>query len=207
MAEAKICGLSEPATFDAVAEAGAEWVGFVFFPPSPRAVTPKQAGLLARRHAGGPCPVGLFVDPTDDEVDAALQCIELAVLQVHAGAERAAALRGRFGVPVWRSVGVAARSDLPQAAEGIDRLLLDYKAPAGAPVPGGNAQSFDWSILREWQPPAPWILAGGLTPATVAEAIRQTGAPVVDVSSGVERTRGVKDAGLIHSFVRAVRGA
>ena len=207
MAEVKICGLSEPATFDAVAEAGAEWVGFVFFPPSPRAVTPKQASMLARRHPAYPRPVGLFVDPSDDDVDDALQSVELAALQVHAGPDRAAALQARFRVPVWRSVGVAARSDLPRAAVGIDRLLLDYKAPAGAPVPGGNAQSFDWSILREWQPPAPWVLAGGLTPTTVADAIRETGAAAVDVSSGVERTRGVKDASLIQAFVEAARGA
>ena len=207
MAEVKICGLRDPATFDAVAEAGAEWVGFVFFPPSPRAVTPQQAAALARRHPGGPRPVGLFVEPSDDEIDETLQHVGLAALQVHAGPERAAALQARFGLPVWRAVGVAVETDLPRASDGVERLLLDYKAPAGAAVPGGNAQSFDWSILGAWQPPAPWVLAGGLTPASVADAIRQTGAPVVDVSSGVERIRGVKDAMLIRAFVEAVRSA
>ena len=190
---------------DAVAEAGAEWVGFVFFPPSPRNVTPGAAGSLAGRHPGGPRAVGLFVDPTDETVERVLASVPLAALQVHAGAERAAALQLRFGVPVWWAVGVAEAADLPRAAPGVRRLLLDRKTAPDAPVPGGNAQAFDWSILRGWAAPAPWVLAGGLTPENVGSAIEATGAAVVDVSSGVERRRGEKDPALIATFVAAVR--
>ena len=207
MPAVKICGVRDPATMDAVAEAGAEYAGFVFFPPSPRAVLPAAAAALAGRHPGGPRPVGLFVDPTDDAVAAVLDRVPLAALQVHAPRARAAALQARFGLPVWHVVGVAVPGDLPGDAAGVSRLLLDHKAPPGAPVPGGNARAFDWSVLRGWPAPAPWVLAGGLTPANVADAIRQTGAPVVDVSSGVERVRGVKDPALVHAFVRAARGA
>jgi phosphoribosylanthranilate isomerase len=205
MTEVKICGLKDAAAVDAVAEAGAEWMGFVFFPPSPRALSPAAAAPLARRHPNGPRPVGLFVDPTDDEVAATLDAVPLAVLQVYASAGRAAALQARFGVPVWHAVGVATAADLPTAAPGITRLLLDRKPDPADTRPGGNAAAFDWSVLRGWRAPAPWVLAGGLTPDTVAAAIRQTGAPAVDVSSGVERARGVKDLGLIAAFVRAVR--
>jgi phosphoribosylanthranilate isomerase len=130
-----------------------------------------------------------------------------AALQVHAGAIRAAAIQSRFGVPVWHAVGVADASDLPKAAPGVTRLLLDRKPAATDTLPGGNAQAFDWSVLLGWAGPAPWVLAGGLTPTTVAAAIRQTGALAVDVSSGVESSRGVKDPALIAAFVQAVRAA
>lgn len=191
---------------DAAAESGADWVGFVFFPPSPRAVTPVEAAALAARHASGPRPVGLFVNPDDDQVARALEAVPLAALQVHADAGRAAALQARFGVPVWRVVGVVDAADLPATAHGVSRLLLDRKAAPDAALPGGNAQVFDWSVLRGWHAPVPWVLAGGLTPDNVADAIRQTGAAAVDVSSGVERVRGVKDPALIAAFVAAVRG-
>lgn len=207
MTAVKICGVNDATAMDAVAEAGAEFVGFVFFPPSPRAVSPNEAALLARRHPAGPQPVGLFVDPTDDFIAAVLDQVPLAALQVHASRARAAAMQARFGVPVWHAVGVAAPGDVPSDARGVSRLLLDHKAPPGAPLPGGNARPFDWSVLRGWSAPAPWVLAGGLTPGNVADAIRQTRAPAVDVSSGVERTRGVKHPALIHAFVRAVRAA
>ena len=207
MTEIKICGVREAAAMDAVAEAGAEWVGFNFFPPSPRYVSFPGAAALAARHPGGPRPVGLFVDPTDEEIAEALRRVTLAALQIHASAERAAGVQARFGVPVWHAVGVGTSADLPATASGIARLLLDHKAPPGASLPGGNAQSFDWSLLRGWTAPAPWMLAGGLTPGTVGDAIRQTGAPGVDASSGLERTRGVKDPALIRAFVDAVRTA
>lgn len=207
MPEIKICGIRDGAAMDAVAEAGAEWVGFVFFPPSPRHVTPAEAHALAARHPGGPKPVALLVNPSDVDVELALHAAPFAALQVHASAERAAAIQTRFGVPVWHAIGVADAKDLPLAAPGVTRLMLDRKAPAHAPLPGGNAETFDWSVLQGWASPAPWILAGGLTPDTVADAIRRTGAPTVDVSSGVERVRGVKDAALIHAFVRAARSA
>ncbi len=207
MTEVKICGIRDAAAMDAVAEAGADWVGFVFFPPSPRSLPPADAAALAARHPNGPKPVALLVDPTDAEVANVLAAVPLAALQVHASAARAAEIQNRFGVPVWHAVGVDGAGDLPQQASGVSRLLLDRKPGANATLPGGNAAAFDWSVLRDWQAPAPWVLAGGLTPASVAEAIRRTGAPVVDVSSGVERSRGVKDPAMIESFVAAVRAA
>lgn len=192
---------------DVVAETGAEWVGFVFFPPSPRALTPAEAWAIARRHPGGPGLIGLFVEPTDADLEQTLAAVPLAGLQVHATAERIASIQARFGLPVWHAIGVAAASDLPREAHGVDRLLLDRKPPDGSAVPGGNARPFDWSVLRGWAAPAPWVLAGGLTPGNVSEAIRLTGARTVDVSSGVERARGIKDPALIRAFVTAARSA
>lgn len=208
----KICGINSVAAVDAAAEAGADWIGFVFFPHSPRAVTPEQAASLSARapdsdHRGAPLRVGLFVDPTDAAITAALDALKLDALQLYADTQRAAAVRARFGVPVWRAVGVALAADLPVALQGSDALLLDAKAPSAAPRPGGNAQAFDWSMLTGWTAPGPWILAGGLTPANVAAAIRASGAPAVDVSSGVERAPGVKDAQLIRAFITAARAA
>ncbi len=202
----KICGINSPAALDAAADAGADWIGYVFFPPSPRAVTPAQAAALDA-HRRGPARVGLFVDPSDDDVALVLAALPLDVLQVHAGAGRAAALRTRFGVPVWHVIGVGTAADLPTSAPGMDGLLLDAKAPPGATRPGGNALSFDWSILHGWAAPLPWLLAGGLTPGNVADAVRVSGASAVDVSSGVESTRGVKDVALIRAFVQAVHSA
>lgn len=199
----KICGINDPAAYAAAALA--DWVGFVFFPPSPRFVTPTQAASLAK--PGGPAKVGLFVDPSDDDITATLMLIPLDVLQVHAAPARAAALRAQFGRPVWRVVGVKAAADLPSQPEGVDALLLDAQAPADACLPGGNATAFEWAVLRGWTAPMPWLLAGGLTPGTVRDAADRTGAPAVDVSSGVERSRGVKDPALISAFIRAVRGS
>lgn len=207
MAAVKICGVKDLAMLDAVAESGAEYAGLVFFPPSPRAVSVAVAGTLARRYPGGPVLVGLFVDPCDDEVAAVLDAVPLGALQVHAPRARAAALRVRFGVPVWHAVGVGGPGDLPADLVGVDQLLLDHKAPPEAMVPGGNASAFDWSVLRGWAAPGPWMLAGGLNPGNVAGAIRATGAVAVDVSSGVERMRGEKDAGLIRAFVAAAHDA
>lgn len=207
MARAKVCGISTPDGFDAAAEAGADWIGFVFLPSSPRAVTPGQAAALSRRGTGGAALVGLFVQPTDDEVTRALDALRLDALQVYADAGRAAALRAHFGVPVWHAVGVAERSDLPGAAPGVDALLLDAKPPPDSMLPGGNAHAFHWPVLQGWAAPLPWLLAGGLTVDNVAEAIMLSGAAAVDVSSGVERERGVKDPELIRRFVQAARQA
>ncbi|MCC6717185.1 MAG: phosphoribosylanthranilate isomerase [Acetobacteraceae bacterium] len=202
----KICGITTAAGMDAAVAAGADWVGFNFFPTSPRHVTPAQAAALAAR-SGVPTMVGLFVQPTDAEIAATLAAIALDVLQLYTDVARAAAIRSRFGLAVWRPVGVATPADLPRGAAGADALLIEAKPPADATRPGGNAATFDWSILAGWPAPAPWLLAGGLTPDNVAEAIRATGAPAVDVSSGVERTMGVKDPALIAAFCRAARAA
>jgi phosphoribosylanthranilate isomerase len=195
----KICGISTPDAYEAAATS--DYVGFVFFPPSPRFVTPERVAALATRRAQP--RVGLFVDPTDDEIAATLAVAKLDVLQLVAPVERIAAIRGRFGLPVWRALGVSTAADLPLSMQGVDGLLLDAKPPAGATRPGGNAVTFDWSLLHGWTAPGPWLLAGGLTPANVAAAILATGAPGVDVSSGVERAPGVKDPALIEAFLRA----
>ncbi len=208
--EVKICGIRDAEGMDAAADAGADFVGFVFFPPSPRAVTPAQAGALAARHPGGPKRVGLFVDATDEAIAEALAGIALDVLQLH-GEEtpaRAAALRARFGIPVMKALGVAEAGDLDAVAAFapvVDRFLFDAKPPPGGPLPGGNAHPFEWRLMAGRAIPKPWLLAGGLTPGNVAEAIRTAGAPGVDVSSGVERARGVKDAALVRGFVAAAR--
>jgi phosphoribosylanthranilate isomerase len=200
----KICGINAPVAFDAAIDAGADWVGFNFFPRSPRFVTPEQAAALSARSPGGPPRVGLFVDPTPDAIAATLDVVRLDILQVY-GAPDLPGLHGRFGLPIWHPVGVATKSDLPGASGGADLLLIEAKAPPGATRPGGNAVRFDWSLLRGWTAPAPWILAGGLTADNVADAIRATDAAAVDVSSGVERTRGVKDPALIRAFIANAR--
>jgi phosphoribosylanthranilate isomerase len=202
----KICGINDPEAFDAAVAAGADWVGFNFFPPSPRYVTPGEAAELSARASGGPARVGLFVDPTIEAIAATLEAVRLDALQLY-GAVNAQEFRRRFGLPVWRPLGVASKGDLPGEDQGADRLLLEARAPADAARPGGNALRFDWSVLRGWRAPAPWILAGGLTPGNVAEAIRATGAEAVDVSSGVERVSGEKDPALIRTFTRHARAA
>jgi phosphoribosylanthranilate isomerase len=202
----KICGIITQGAFDTAVEAGADWVGFNFFPPSPRFVTPETAAALSARHPGGPLRVGLFVDPTPSAIAAVLDAVKLDVLQLYGRIDNLPALRARFGLPIWRPVGIDCAEDLPTGDRGADALLLEAKPPPEATRPGGNAVRFDWSLLKEWQAPAPWILAGGLTPDNVAGAIRATGATAVDVSSGVERSRGVKDPALIRAFVERARG-
>ena len=204
--QVKICGINDAAAFDAAVAAGADWLGFNFFPPSPRYVAPSRAAELAARSSGGPLRVGLFVDATPAAISAVLEHVRLDVLQLYGSADLAA-LRAGFGLPVWRPLGVAGVPDLPASAGGADRLLLEAKPPPEATRPGGNALRFDWSLLRGWRAPAPWILAGGLTVTNVAEAIGTTGATAVDVSSGVERERGVKDPALIRAFIAAARSA
>jgi len=197
----KICGINDPAAFDTAIAAGADWIGFVFFPPSPRFITPRAAAALSARHPGGPARVGLFVDPVPDAIAAALDVAPLDILQLYGRIDDLPALRTRFGLPVWRAVGIDRAEDLPRDDFGADVLLLEAKPPPEATRPGGNARSFDWSLLKDWRAPAPWILAGGLTPGSVAAAIRDTGATAVDVSSGVEQRRGVKDPALIRGFI------
>ena len=207
MTRTKICGLNDPEGFDAAVQAGADWIGLNFFPAAPRYVTPSQAAVLAARAPDGPARVGLFVSPTEADIQAVLDVLRLDVLQLYTDAARAAFLRARFGLPVWRPVGVSTAADVPRDSGGADALLIEAKPPPGAIRPGGNATRFDWPLLAGWSAPCPWLLAGGLDPDNVAEAIRATGAPAVDVSSGVERSRGVKDPDLIRAFIAAVRAA
>lgn len=207
MIKVKICGINSPEAFDAAVDAGADWVGFVFFDRSPRCVTPRTAAALSARHNGGPLRVGLFVEPEDREIVAALDRVALDILQLYAGAERVAAVAAHFGLPVWRSVPVADRNDLPAACGPAAAILVEPRPPQGATRPGGNATALDWRMLLGWSPPFPWLLAGGLTPENVPQAIAESGAAAVDVSSGVETSPGVKAAARIGAFIRAARGS
>jgi phosphoribosylanthranilate isomerase len=203
----KICGVNSPAAFDAVVEAAADYLGFVFFERSPRFVTPAQAAALSARHAGGPKRVGLFVEPDARAVQAVLDHVPLDVLQLYGSAAVCREMQARFTLPTWRAIGVAVPAELPAHAEGLDGFVIEAKAPAGATRPGGNAISLNWDLLAGWQAPGFWLLAGGLQPENVALAIRQTAAPAVDVSSGVETAPGEKSPALIRNFIASVRNA
>lgn len=206
MSRVKICGINSDAAFDAAVAAGADYIGFVFFPASPRYVTPVEAAMLSARHEGAPpLRVGLFVNPGFDEIDATLREISLDILQVHAAPALVAALRDRFGRLVWRQLGVAGAADFPDAHELADGFVVEAKPPPGATRPGGNAVQADWNLLSAFRPAKPWLLAGGLRPDNVAEALRVTGAPGVDVSSGVETAPGQKSPALIRQFIAAAR--
>jgi phosphoribosylanthranilate isomerase len=199
----KICGINAPDAFDAAIEAGADWVGFNFFPRSPRHVRPQEAAALSARSPGGPLRVGLFVEPTPGMIAATLDVVRLDILQLYGVADLSAMTR--FGLLIWRAVGVATADDLPTVAGSADALVVEAKPPPDASRPGGNAMRFDWSLLGGWTAPLPWILAGGLTATNVAEAIRISHAAAVDVSSGVEAKPGIKDPVLIRAFVAAAR--
>ena len=205
----KVCGLTTEAQVEDAAAAGAGYVGLNFFPPSPRAVTAERARELAWAVPVGVAKVGLFVDASDEEMGAVLDRVPLDMVQLHGAEspERAAEVRARWGLPVMKALGVAGAEDLARARayEGAaDQLLLDAKAPKGAALPGGNGVAFDWGLLAGHAPRVPWMLAGGLTPFNVAEALRVSGARQVDVSSGVESAPGVKDAGLVRAFAQAL---
>lgn len=206
---AKICGLSDGATLDAAVAGGASHVGFVFFPPSPRHLPFDRASALATRVAAPVARVGVFVNPDDATVDAAIAAGRLDVLQLHkTGPARAAALKQRTGLETWAAVAVKAREDLASAAHYVgaaDRILYDAKTPDDAALPGGMGLRFDWRLLEGFAHPLPWLLSGGLDDANVAEAVGITGARLVDVSSGVERAPGIKDVDRIAAFLTAVR--
>jgi len=204
----KICGLRRLADVKAVAAAGAAYAGFVFFAKSPRHLTVDAARPLLLAVPEGLAKVALTVDADDAALDAIVTALPLDMLQLHGAEspERVAQVRARYGLPVMKAVGVADAGDLAAVFEYslvADQVLIDAKPPKGAAIPGGNGLAFDWRLLagRRWL--RPWMLAGGLTPDNVAEAIRLTGARQVDVSSGVESAPGVKDAGRIAGFVAA----
>ncbi len=203
--QVKICGINSREAYHAASSAGADWVGFVFFHRSPRFVTAEQAAAIASPI--GPLRVGLFVDPTPASIEAVLAQFRLDVLQLYADEEICRDMRLWFNIPVWRAVGVSARADLPENASGVDAMVIEAKAPAGAERPGGNAKVLDWEIMHGWHAPGPWLLAGGLTPENVAAAIATSGAKAVDVSSGVEIAPGIKSSTLINDFIRAARSA
>lgn len=208
----KICGLKTPETVAAAVDAGARYLGFNFFPKSPRYASPALARTLAMEVPVGVAKVGLVVNPTDADLDQLLDDVPLDMIQLHGAEtpERVAEVRARYGLPVMKAVGVAEPSDVRALdAYGMvaDQLLVDAKAPKGAALTGGNGITFDWRLIskRGWN--APWMLAGGLTAQNVVQAIQLTGAKQVDLSSGVETAPGVKDPDLIHAFMRAVKEA
>ncbi len=206
----KICGLSTPGSLSTALDAGADMVGFVFFPPSPRHLSFAAAAALAPLAAGRAQKVALVVDADDAWIDDVLRALDPDILQLH-GKEtpaRVAELRARAGRPVMKALGVSDRADLavvPAYAEVCDFLLLDAKPPKDATRPGGNGLPFDWSILDRFDPGKPWLLSGGLDAGNVAEALARTHAPGVDVSSGVESAPGMKDDAKIRAFVAAAR--
>jgi phosphoribosylanthranilate isomerase len=208
----KICGLSTPETLEAALEAGADMVGFVFFPPSPRHVSLEVARDLGRRVQGRARKVALSVDADDALLAGCIDALQPDLLQLH-GQETAARLhdiKQKFGLPVMKAVAVETRADLavlPGYAAVADRILFDARAPRGATRPGGLGAVFDWHLLEKLDLKLPFMVSGGLHAGNVAEAIRLTGAGGVDVSSGVERAPGIKDCAMIRSFVRAARAS
>lgn len=210
--QVKICGLRSRGDLAAAAAAGASYGGLVFYPPSPRHVSLADARWIAGDRPDGLILVALTVDATDSELEAILGAIPIDLLQLHGAEspERAAEVRARFGKPVMKAVGLAEEGDLdglPEYADAVDMLLVDARPPPGAALPGGNGIAFDWRLIEGRRWPKPWMLAGGLTPENVAEAVRLTGADAVDVSSGVEFARGLKDPVRIREFVTAANEA
>ncbi|MEZ5997339.1 MAG: phosphoribosylanthranilate isomerase [Hyphomonas sp.] len=205
----KICGLKDPDLVRLCAAEGADWVGINFVEKSPRYATPEAAETLLM-YVRGMIPVAVMVDPDDAFVDR-IVAIGFPVLQLHGAEtpERVAEIKARTGLEVWKALGVATAADLAAAAafEAADRLLIEAKPPGGSDLTGGHGLVADWNLLKHWDAPKPWLLAGGLSPDNVAGAIRATGADAVDVSSGVERVRGFKDPALVTAFIRAAKGS
>lgn len=212
MAGAKICGLSTPETVQAALDGGAVFLGFNFFPPSPRFVTPEAAARLVPPARGKATIVAVTVDPDDNLIDRLMAGLKPDLIQLH-GKEtpsRAREIAARAGVGVIKALPVSEAADLDAARAYetvVEHLMFDAKPPADAAMPGGLGSAFDWTILSGRRFGRPYLLAGGLDPWNVAEALRQSGAPLVDVSSGVERGPGIKDPGLISAFLEAVRRA
>jgi phosphoribosylanthranilate isomerase len=211
---AKICGLSTPEAVNAAVAGGASHLGLMFFDKSPRNVRPELAARLAEpvRARSAVKVAAVMVDPSDADVAEIARVVQPDLIQLHGKEtpERTAAIRAMTGLPVIKAVGVRDASDIAAALkyeDAADHLMFDAKAPEGADRPGGHGARFDWSLLNGLSLKHPWFLAGGLDPWNVAEAIRASRSPIVDVSSGVERGPGVKDPHLITAFLDAVRRA
>jgi phosphoribosylanthranilate isomerase len=206
----KICGLRTPEALDISLHAGADMVGFVFFPPSPRHLDFAAAHELAAQIKGRALKVALSVDADDEWIAASIAALAPNLLQLHGNEtpQRVFAVKGRFRLPVIKAIAVESRHDLTcvrHYAEVADQLIFDARAPRDATRPGGLGKPFDWRLLKNLDPRVPFMLSGGLNRDNVAEAIEMTGADGVDVSSGVERAPGEKDPGLIREFIRAAR--
>lgn len=208
MTTAKICGLTSPETVDAAIRHGASHIGFVFFPASPRHLIFDHAAALAARIPEHVTTVGVFVDPDDALVEQAVRAARLGAIQLHKTApERVAHLRGLTRTETWAAVAVKTRTDALLAhdyAGAADRILFDAKTPGDSALPGGMGVRFDWSVLDGFQHMSPWALSGGLDALNVADAIRRTGAPLVDASSGVEDAPGSKSVDKIAAFLQSV---
>ena len=208
----KICGLSTPETLDAALDAGADMVGFVFFPPSPRHLAFETARVLAGRVRDRAQKVALTVDAEEKFLQSVVEALRPDMLQLHGveSTDRVESLRSTFGLPVMKAVPIALKDDLariaPYAAV-ADRLLFDARAPRDATRPGGLGNTFDWRLLQDVKPGVPFMLSGGLDADNVGEALRITRVSGIDVSSGVERAPGVKDSDKIRAFIRAARMA
>lgn len=208
---AKICGINSPDALEAAVDGGAGYVGFVFYPPSPRFIEPVQAVMIAAPAPSTVKKVGLFVDAEDGAIQATLDACPLDMLQFHGdeSPERVRGAKETFGLPVIKAIKLAGPDDLFHAGDYLasaDMLLFDAKPPddmEGA-LPGGNALAFDWELLAGAQWPCPWLLSGGLNTDNLAEAVEITGAEIVDVSSGVEDAPGHKDPERITAFLQAV---
>jgi phosphoribosylanthranilate isomerase len=208
----KICGLRTEAALEAALAAGADYVGLVFFPPSPRNLSPEAARPLAAKARGRARIVALMVDPDDALLDAVVGAVDPDLLQLHGdeSPERVAEVRRRWAKPLMKAIKVETAQDAELALGyrgAADLILFDARAPKDATRPGGNGAAFDWSALADVKDKVAYMLSGGLTPDTVAEAIRVTGAAIVDVSSGVETRPGEKDPELIRRFLRAAKTA
>ena len=208
--DVKICGLRTPETVLAAIDGGARAVGFNFYPPSPRFVTTDIAAALTRLLPTGLRAVGVFVDPTDDDLATMIGRVPLDIIQLH-GSEtprRVAEIRSCFSIPVMKAIGVATARDLavlPNYEAVADWILFDAKPPDAALVPGGQGFAFDWDLLKNVKLTRPWMLSGGLTAENLAEAVAATGATTLDVSSGVEESRGVKSVEKIGAFLAAAK--
>jgi phosphoribosylanthranilate isomerase len=208
----KICGLKSPEALDAALESGADLVGFVFFPPSPRHLGPEAARMLAERVQGRAGKVALTVDANDETLLAIVNALKPDMLQLHGKEtpDRVVQVRSRFNLPVMKALPIATRADLSpirEYAQVSDRLIFDARAPKEATRPGGLGKPFNWTLLAGIKPGVPYMLSGGLDAGNVAQALRETRAPGVDVSSGVESAPGVKDPARIREFIRAARKA
>lgn len=202
----KICGLKTPEMIAAAVDNGAAYIGFMFFKKSPRYVAPELAGELALLVPPGIGKVAVTVNASNEELDAITEAVPLDFLQLHGAEtpERVAEIRERYGLPVIKVIGIASATDLDQVAKYAhvaDQLLVETKASKSAKLPGGNGVPFDWSLLKGFRWPVPWMLAGGLNAGNSDEAVRLTGANQLDLSSGVETAPGVKDANLIRKFL------
>lgn len=208
----KICGVRTPSIVEAAAKAGADYVGLVFFLKSPRNVTLEEARALAQAARGRLRTVALMVDPDDGLIDRVLEIVDPDLLQLHGNEtpQRVAEIKARAGRLVIKAIAVSDAHDVAGAAafaDCADIVLFDAKADPDAELPGGNGVPFDWQALRDFRGGRPFALSGGLTPDTVAQAVRLTGASIVDVSSGVESALGEKDANLVRKFIRAAKSA